>query len=252
MGVVSAEVSINLIGDINILNTDGTPKDSQNLNLYEGDQMIFDVQVNTNSSQQQEVYVAMGGHYTPVGDDRISDCILTETINEDTWNYHCELTIGPGNDMYGERSFQVEAKICENHPLSSCYDNAYLGNYFLNPLDLFSFEEITSYETENVVITPKSRGGTPSHPASYTINDPRFIWNGTSFVWQTNKTDSGDYTFRITLRDTWYEDSEEINIKIMDNCKPSTRTRDGSGYLCYYPIGDEEPVRITATTISSF
>lgn len=114
------------------------------------------------------------------------------------------------------------------------------------PPHLESFTDIWVLEKEDVVIEPNA-SDLDGDILTFSINDDRFVWNDVleQFSWTTNETDSGNYTFTVTVSDGVLEDSEDINVEVKDSCKFVTTKV--NNYVCYYRLPEGEPTVIIAT-----
>jgi len=235
--LINPDVSIELISNITILDTDGNVRDSRITSLREGEKIVFDVQINTGATYE-DVYVTIGDNYRYIAqNDVVASCVLINEVGVGIRNYHCVFTVDSPEWMYGEYIFGVATMI--NRVNDVAYDSIYFKNYFFN-MDFILPENITVYENEKVTITPV----TEFPDATYSIDNPRFIWNDSlqSLVWQTNDTDSGDYTFTVTAEYFYEEgshfiDKKQVNVHVIGNSyKPNSR-RLGT-YLCLEQISD--------------
>ena len=248
--LINPDVSIELISNVTILDVNGNIKDPEITSLREGEKMLFDVQINTGATYE-DVYVTVGDNYRYVAwNDVVASCVLINEVGVGTRNYHCVFTVDSPEWMYGEYIFGVATMI--NGVNDVAYDSIYFRNYFFN-MDFILPENITIYENEKVIITPI----TEFPDATYSIDNPRFIWNDSlqSLVWQTNDTDSGDYTFTVTAEYFYEEgshfiDKKQVNVHVIDrNYKLSPRK--SQLYLGYYtnPI-NLFPVKIVTNRIN--
>jgi len=101
------------------------------------------------------------------------------------------------------------------------------------PPVLEPFEDITVNELAEVEIIPVA-SDPDGDELTFSIDDNRFYWdNGLNgFVWDTNQTDSGNYTFTVTVSDGIFEDSQSVQVTVKDTCFYETYI---NRFICLYP-----------------
>jgi len=92
-------------------------------------------------------------------------------------------------------------------------------------------ENLVVNETSIVVITPDAIDP-DGDDISYSIDDPRFTFDGSSFVWQTQEGDKGQYRVIVTASDVNGEDSsQEVIITVVTkNARLTTTFSDGTDW----------------------
>jgi hypothetical protein len=80
-------------------------------------------------------------------------------------------------------------------------------------------------ETQFVVITVVAYDP-EKDKLEYSIDDPRFSWDGNAFIWETGFNDEGTYDFVITVSDGDIDTNANVNVKINNMNRPPTLSGD--------------------------
>lgn len=111
--------------------------------LFEGEKIVFDVQVDYFIEKLDLVFVSIGDTIS-FGNNLKAECILTNKINATTGNYHCDFTTEIPEEMQGEYVVEVEVLT-----LNGNSKFIYLGNFFFNPdTDIISSEPLIEFSQD--------------------------------------------------------------------------------------------------------
>ncbi len=125
--VNAEDISIELISDISLIDDCvegecGGPIDPPRTYLFEGEQIVFDVQIYSSQgiSNIAWVYVTANGKVEV-------ECKRDEIIDNEHVNYLCTLTVEIPDSMHGESLIKAEVK-----SINGNHDETEIGSWFLN------------------------------------------------------------------------------------------------------------------------
>ena len=135
--------------------------------MFEGDRIIFDVQIYTPNSAEKidNVYITSGVSIG-AGKDREIECELIEISDDELHaNYHCDLTVPSADSLWAQYHMGIEAEM-----LSGMKDYVWLGAYSFNVAACYNNHNCNdgNANTLDLCVNPWTRN-------AYCSNMPRII-----------------------------------------------------------------------------
>ncbi|MEM4259639.1 MAG: S8 family serine peptidase [Candidatus Woesearchaeota archaeon] len=176
--------------------------------IYENDTLLIHIQA-TDPNGQQLAYFTNAHDVLPSNfsfDQETGLFQWTPTYN-DAGIYYVTFNVTDGQ-FWDTETVQINVINVNRAPI-------------INPIN-----DIVINETFNVTIIVNATDPDNDN-LIYSINDSRFIVNNNLFIWPTNFTSSGNYSFEITVSDGEYSEITRFNVMVLDYFIPGDANCNG-------------------------